>query len=183
MSLDALVEEIRRRSEGELREIETRRADEERRLGAEREARIAAVRQEQARLGEVEASRLRAQLLAAATVNARKRLYEARERRLRSAVEATRDLLQEYARTDGYTDTLRLLAAEAAERLGKQLRITGRSEDAARLGKIAGRAFDASPAAILGGLIAETSDGSRRLDLSFDELLRLREPRVRELLA
>jgi len=32
-------------------------------------------------------------------------------------------------------------------------------------------------------LIAETPDGSRRLNLSFDELLRLREDRVRELLA
>jgi hypothetical protein len=33
------------------------------------------------------------------------------------------------------------------------------------------------------GLLAETLDGDRQLNLSFDELLRLREDRVRELLA
>jgi hypothetical protein len=31
--------------------------------------------------------------------------------------------------------------------------------------------------------VAETPDGSRRLNLSFDELLRLHEDRVRELLS
>ena len=35
---------------------------------------------------------------------------------------------------------------------------------------------------ILGGLVASTPDGHRRLDLSLDELLRLREGEVRELL-
>ena len=47
----------------------------------------------------------------------------------------------------------------------------------------AGKGFDDTPAPILGGLIAVTSDGSRRLNLSFDELLRLREDQVRTLLA
>jgi len=71
----------------------------------------------------------------------------------------------------------------ATATLGKQVRISGRAEDAAALAKVAGKAFDPTPQPILGGLVAETTDRSRRLTLSFDELLRLREDEVRELLA
>jgi vacuolar-type H+-ATPase subunit E/Vma4 len=71
----------------------------------------------------------------------------------------------------------------ATSTLGKQLKITGRAEDAAVLAKVAGKSFDPAPQPILGGLIAETPDGRRRLNLSFDELLRLNEDRLRELLA
>ncbi|MGP8076580.1 MAG: hypothetical protein ACLP8Y_07620 [Thermoplasmata archaeon] len=71
----------------------------------------------------------------------------------------------------------------ANDSLGKQLRISGRAEDAALLQKVAGKSFDPTPQSIVGGLVAETPDGSRRLNLSFDELLRLREDRVREILA
>jgi vacuolar-type H+-ATPase subunit E/Vma4 len=75
------------------------------------------------------------------------------------------------------------MVAVATDSLGKQVRVSGRSEDAALLAKVGGNGFDPTPQAILGGLIAETPDGSRRLNLSFDELLRLREDRVREILA
>ena len=75
------------------------------------------------------------------------------------------------------------LMTVATDSLGKQLKISGRAEDAALLAKVAGKCFDPAPLPIVGGLIAETPDGSRRLKLSFDELLRLREDRVREILA
>ena len=74
------------------------------------------------------------------------------------------------------------MVAAATDELGKGVRIRGRSEDAALLQKVAGKAFDPAPVPIVGGLIAATANGDRRLNLSFDELLRMREDRVRELL-
>ena len=125
----------------------------------------------------------RAQRMAAVKLQARKMLYEAREKRLEGAVADTRTLLQEYTRSPQYPAVLRRMVAAATDALGKQVRIQGRGEDASLLAKVAGKSFDPSPQPIVGGLIAETPDGSRRLNLSFDELLRLREDRVRELLA
>ena len=113
----------------------------------------------------------------------RKLLYEARERRLVSAIGETRALLQGTLRSGRYPAVLRRMVAAASDSLGKPLRISGRGEDAVLLAKAAGKSFDPTPQPILGGLVAETPDGSRRLNLSFDELLRLREDRVRELLA
>ena len=183
MSLESLVEEIRRRGEADLAAITAQRDGERAKIVAERDRRVEEVRSESARVTDAEVARERAQRLAAAKLQARKLLYEAREQRLANAVTETRALLQEYTRSTQYPAVLKRMAATATESLGKQVRISGRIEDAYLLAKVAGKGFDPTPQPILGGLVAETPDGSRRLNLSFDELLRLREDRVRELLA
>lgn len=110
-------------------------------------------------------------------------LYEAREKRLEEGLRETRALLSEYTASPPYPAVLKRMVEVATASLGRQIRISGRSEDAAVLSKAAGKAFDPTPQSIVGGLIAETTDKSRRLNLSFDELLRLREDEVREILA
>jgi vacuolar-type H+-ATPase subunit E/Vma4 len=183
MSLDSLVAEIRNRGEAELQKVEEERAAQAAKVASERDAEIASLRKESARLSEAEAARERAQRLAAAKLKARKLLYEARETRLADAVRGTRELLRAYADSDEYPATLQRMYETATSRLGKQVRVLGRAEDAEKLAKVAGKAVDPKPLPILGGLVVETLDGSRRLNLSFDELLRLREDRVRELLS
>ena len=183
MGLETLVAEIRARGEADLRAVEAARDAESVRIAAEREARVRAIREEARRTAELEAHRERTQRVAGAKLRARKLLFEARETRLKGAVEATRALLAEYARSDAYPAVLKRMVEVATDTLGPKLRVRGRAEDAARLQKAAGRAFDPTPVPILGGLVAESADGSRRLTLSFDELLRLREDRVRELFA
>ena len=183
MALEDLVEEIRRRGEAEIEKIRSSRSTDEARLRKEREAKLAEIRTQTAKLAEIEAARERAQRLAAAKLKSRKLLYEAREQRLENAVTETRRLLEEFTESREYEAVLRQMVDAAGRSLGKQLRVSGRAQDASRLAKVAGRAFDPTPQPILGGIVAETNDGSRRLNLSFDELLRLREDRVRELLA
>jgi len=75
------------------------------------------------------------------------------------------------------------MIARAGERLGRSTRVSGRADDAALLTRLAGKSFDAAPRPILGGIVAETPDGRRRLDLSFDELMRQHADAVRGLLA
>jgi vacuolar-type H+-ATPase subunit E/Vma4 len=70
----------------------------------------------------------------------------------------------------------------ALRELGRSVKVGGRAEDATILRTVAGKSYDPSPRPILGGLVATTSDGHRSLDLSLDELLRLRESQVREIL-
>jgi V/A-type H+/Na+-transporting ATPase subunit E len=183
MSLESLVEEIRQHAEAELREIADRQATERARLVAERDRRVAEVRAASQRATEAEVARERAQRLAAAKLKARKMLYEARERRIESGLKETRTLLKEYTASSKYAATLKRMVEVAGDALGPQVVISGRREDKSLLARVARRAFDPSPQPILGGIIAETPDKSRRLNLSFDELLRLREDEVRELLA
>jgi vacuolar-type H+-ATPase subunit E/Vma4 len=183
MSLESLVEEIRQHAEAELQAtIDAAKANAER-IAAERDRKIAEIRASAQRATEAEVARERTQRIAAAKLQSRKLLYEARERRLEDGLKETRTLLSNFTDTPAYPAVLKRMAEVATESLGRQLRISGRAEDAAVLAKVAGKAFDPTPQPILGGLVAETTDQSRRLNLSFDELLRLREDEVRELLA
>jgi vacuolar-type H+-ATPase subunit E/Vma4 len=183
MSLESLVDEIRRRGEADLTAITSGRDADAAKIVAETNRRLEEVHSGSARATDAEVAHERAQRLAAAKLRARKLLYEAREKRLESALGETRTLLADYTRSAQYPAVLKRMVTAATDALGKPIRISGRSEDAALLAKAAGKSFDPTPQSILGGLVAETPDGSRRLNLSFDELLRLREDRVRELLA
>jgi V/A-type H+/Na+-transporting ATPase subunit E len=183
MTLEDLIEEIRRRGEADLEKISAERSTAETTIAQERDRRLAELRAESDRTSAAEVARERTQRLAAAKLKARKMVYEAREARLARAIDETKSLLRDFTRSDAYPAVLRRMVAAATASLGKQLRVSGRAEDAATLAKVAGKLFDPTPQPILGGLIAETPDGRRRLNLSFDELLRLNEDRVRDLLA
>jgi V/A-type H+/Na+-transporting ATPase subunit E len=183
MPLEQLVEEIRRRGEAELAKIADEKSKTTAEIAGQRDQRLAALREENDRRIASDVARERAQKLAAAKLEARKLVYEAREARLEKAVDETRTLLSDYTGSDEYPAVLKRMFVVATSTLGKQVQVSGRAEDASTLSKVAGKSFDPKPQPILGGLVAETPDGSRRLNLSFDELLRLHEDQVRELLA
>ena len=183
MSLESLVEEIRQHAEAELTATLDQQKAEGAHVIADRDRKIAEIRTTSQRATEADVTRERAQRIAAAKLQSRKLLYEAREHRLEDGLRETRALLTNFTNTPAYAAVLKRMTEVATATLGKQLRISGRAEDATALAKVAGKAFDPTPQPILGGLVAETTDRSRRLTLSFDELLRLREDEVRELLA
>ena len=183
MSLESLVEEIRRRGEADVAAAVAEERSGTDAIAQERATRIARLRGESATATVAEIAHERAQRIAGAKLEARKRLYEAREARLVRSVGSTRRLLSDFTESDDYPAVLKRMFQVASDELGKQIRIQGRAEDAAVLGKLGGKTFDPDPVPILGGLLARTADGDRRLNLSFDELLRLREDRVRALLA
>jgi V/A-type H+-transporting ATPase subunit E len=183
MPLERLVEEIRSRAEQELERERSRIEGEKSKIAADRDRRIAELRAEGSRLTEIESARDRAQRLAAAKLQARKLQYEAQERQVAATLGQARQLLADYTKSPEYAQVLKRMFAVAADQLGRQLRVTGRAEDAALLKTVAGKSFDPTPIPILGGLVAETPDGTRRLTLTFDELSRLREDKVRALLA
>ena len=183
MSLERLVEEIRQRAEAEIASERERRDTEAARLRAEGARRVDAIRSDAQKQAELEIGRERAQRLARAKLEARKRVFEARERRMAHLLQSSRSLLTDFTGSEEYAPLLKRLYAYAVSSLGKQIKVRGRAEDAPLLKSLAKTGFDSDPLSILGGFVAETTDGSRRLNLSFDELLRLREDQVRDLLA
>jgi vacuolar-type H+-ATPase subunit E/Vma4 len=183
MTLESLIDEIRAHGEAEVKALAEARSRQEAEIAAARDRRITELRTEGARSTELEAARVKAQRIAAAKLAARKLLYAAREQRLSQSLEATRAKLAEFTDDPEYANVLKRMFSTASDALGAPLKVTGRAEDAALLRRVAGKSFDATPRTILGGLIAETPDGRRRLDFSFDELLRLRGDKVRELVA
>lgn len=182
MTLERLLEEIESRAQRELKEEEARQAAETRRLTEERDRRISELTTEGERGAQGEAARERAQRIASAKLAARRLEYEAREKQMTASLTEVRRMLSELTKGPEYPPLLKSLYAHAVERLGKGVKVAGRAEDAQALKAVAGKGFDSTPLPILGGLVAETPDKARRLALTFDELLRLREDELRDLL-
>ena len=183
MTLDRLLDEIRRRGDDERAAALAAGEEEKQRIVADRDRRIAEITRQLGEQAAVEARRQRSQRIAGARMQARKLEYEAREAALAGSLGSVRTMLGEFTRSSEYSEVLARMYAFAADELGRDLRVSGRAEDASELKEIAGKGFVNQPQPILGGLLAETPDGDRRLNLSFDELLRFREDRLRELLA
>jgi len=82
MSLESLVEEIRQHAEAELTATLDQQKAEGARVIADRDRKIAEIRTTSQRATEADVTRERAQRIAAAKLQSRKLLYEAREHRL-----------------------------------------------------------------------------------------------------
>jgi vacuolar-type H+-ATPase subunit E/Vma4 len=182
MSLERLVAEIESRAQQEIASEQARFEKEQAELLADRARRIEAIRAETLRRATQDAARERTRRIAGARLEAKKLGYEYQEARTKELLEAVKADLAEYAGSADYPKLMKRMYASAVSRLGKDLKVRGRAEDAKLLRTIAGGGFDDTPVPVTGGFVAETSDGTRRLNLTFDELLRLREDALRSLL-
>jgi len=182
MSLERLVAEIESRAQQQIASEQARFEGERTKIDADRTRRIDAIRSAALREATQAAARERTRRVAGARLEAKKLGYEFQEARTKALLEAVKAELAEYAGSSDYPKLMKRMYASAATRLGKDLKVRGRAEDARLLRSIGGTGFDDTPLPVTGGFVAETSDGTRRLNLTFDELLRLREDELRALL-
>jgi vacuolar-type H+-ATPase subunit E/Vma4 len=182
MSLERLVAEIESRAQQQIAAEQARFEKEKAEILADRTRRVAATRAEILQRANQEAARERVRRTAAARLEAKKMGYEFQEARTQQLLDAVKAQLVDYTRSSDYPKLLKRMYAAAVSRLGKDLKIRGRADDAKLLRSIASAGFDDTPLPVTGGFVAETSDATRRLNLTFDELLRLREDELRSLL-
>jgi vacuolar-type H+-ATPase subunit E/Vma4 len=182
MSLERLVAEIENRTQQEIASEQARFEKERAEIVADRTRRIEALRADTLHRATQEAARERTRRIAGARLEAKKLGYEFQEARTQEFLDAVRKQLAEYTKSPEYPKLLKRMHAAAVSRLGKDLKVRGRAEDAKLLKAVAGTGFDDTPLPVVGGFVAETTDGTRRLNLTFDELLRLREDGLRSVL-
>lgn len=182
MSLERLVAEIESRAQQQIADEQARFEKAQAEIEADRTRRVEAIRAEVHRRATQDAARERIRRIAGARLEAKKLGYEYQEARTKELLEEVKTQLAEYAGTADYPKLLKRMYAAATSRLGKDLKVRGRAEDAKVLRSVAGGAFDDTPLPVTGGFVAETTDGTRRLNLTFDELIRLREDALRSLL-
>jgi vacuolar-type H+-ATPase subunit E/Vma4 len=182
MSLERLVAEIENRTQQAIAAEQARFEKAQAEILADRARRVAVVRSEVLGRATQEAARERTRRIAGARLEAKTLGYEFQEARTQKLLEAVKAQLVQYTATPDYPKLLKRMYSTATNRLGRDLKIRGRAEDARLLRSVAGAAYDDRPLPITGGFVAETSDGTRRLNLTFDELLRLREDELRSIL-
>lgn len=184
MTLESLVSAIEERSRRELEEIQRKLEADVAAQRAATEAQIRAIQEDAERRARVEAERERARILAGARLQSRRILFEAQEARVARGLELVRAWLGQLSQSPEYPRLLSALVTRGVERLGTSPRVLLRSQDLKLLPPALARLVDTGrPLSGLGGAVIESADGSRRLNLTFEELLRLREDALRAILA
>lgn len=184
MTLDALVKEIETQSSKEVRELEAKLEAERKAIEEQAREESGKIRSEAERRSQVEADRERARLVASAKLQAKRAIFEAREKRTLGGLEEVRKRLAALVKGPEYPGLLQSMVAQGLGVLGNDVKLLARPDDVGLLpAKMRALVDSSRPLNASGGIIVEKADGSRTLNLTFEQLLRQREDRVREILS
>ena len=124
------------------------------------------------------AQREKIRIEGAAKLQGKKLIFDATEKMLETNLDELRRTLAEWSSSRDYHELLPRMIRYAAKRLGGEIRIICRQDDAAALKKL-GVDIESSNLNSIGGFKAEKKDGTLELDLTFEEIIRSREEEIR----
>lgn len=175
---EALLRELEQRKLNALRSIEEEFNTQLNQLEIMKKNEIDSIKKsaedEAANKSQAEANRI----IGAAKLEAKRIIFDATEQMLERNLRRLEELLKSYASSDSYKELVLKMANYATKRLGKNALISCRSEDKQLLAKKGFRLMD-NELNCIGGIKAYDSDMSVELDLTFEELLRMKEEQIR----
>lgn len=127
------------------------------------------------------AQRERARVLGASKLEGKRIIFEAAEEVAEENISMLREMLAEFSATQQYRQLLEKMLSYASKRLGKIV-VRCRQKDADYISSL-GYEIASKDLISSGGFIAYTKDRSLELDLTFEELLRINEDKVRAFLS
>ncbi len=178
MGTETLLKEVEEKRKAALKQLEdeygAKTAEVRKRTSDERNRIIEASKTEAALLSQKEQARI----AGAAKLQVKKMGFDATEKMLESNISALRQVLAEFADSKEYPQLLPRLVQYASKRLGGNIGVRCRAADAQTFKKVGARVLSADLPAI-GGFKAESEDGNFELDLTFEEMLRNHDEKVR----
>jgi vacuolar-type H+-ATPase subunit E/Vma4 len=183
VTLEDLVKEIEARTLAQIQDIRSGVANEKKAIHDHAEREMARIASEEELSAEREVEQEKVRMLASARLQAKKVTFDAWERRVDSGLVLIRERLQTYTNSPEYSANLERMANAGISILGENARILVREEDVGKLPQsVQGRVARNRPIQSMGGMIVESHDGTRRLNLTFEELLRWNQDSILEIL-
>jgi len=180
-------------AESLLKEVEEKRKREEAKLEADLSSKQEEIRieteQEITRISDYakaqsadQSQRERIRIEGAGKLQAKKLLFDATEKMLENNLAALKQEFADFARSDQYRNLLPQMAQYASKRLGGEVGVICRREDADLFKNIGSVKVLSTDLNSIGGFKAEKKDGTLELDLTFEEILRSHQDEVRALI-
>jgi V/A-type H+-transporting ATPase subunit E len=177
MSIETFIEETKRRKEKELEALSGRLAKEKTALRTKTDNTIKTIHEYFSNEAKLKSEREAARIVEAARLQARKMLFDAININLDSAFEVIQAQLRSYTKSDEYKESLHKVIAAAKKNLGPNIKVHCREQDRAPLSDLGITVVKTIQT--IGGVLAENENGSKELDLTFEELLRIHEDEVK----
>lgn len=179
MSRESFLQEIESRKKQELHALDLRLAGEKSGLEAKKENTISEIQRYYENEARIKSEREAAKIVEAARLQAKKVMFEAINKHLDSALNIIKDDLHRYSSSEEYKVTLRKMISYAKKNLGHDIKVICRKED---MSFLAEEVSVVDSIQTIGGVVAQSEDGNKELDLTFEELLRIHEDEIESLI-
>jgi vacuolar-type H+-ATPase subunit E/Vma4 len=181
MSIETFIQEIESRKRKEIASLEKDLQDSKSRLEAEMNHTIKEIQERFANEARVKSEREQARIIEASKLQAKKIMFDTINANMQSAFAVIYKEIETYTKSTQYKKSLETMINNSKKKLGQNIIVHCREEDKSilkELGISTGKSIKT-----LGGIIAENKEGTRELDLTFEELLRTNEDQVKSFLS
>ena len=177
MNIENYVAEIQGRKKREIESLDIRLAEEKAAIQIKKDSAIKEIQEYYTNDARLKSEREEARIVEAARLQAKKILFDAINLNLDSAFVIIKEKLRAFTESADYKVALQKMVVSAKKHLGPNISIICRERDRSALTDMGVKVIKTIQT--IGGLIAENENGSKELDLTFEELLRIHEDEVK----
>jgi len=180
MSIETFLLEIENRKKRDLAKLSKELDEKGTAIQNQRDAQIKEVQERFANEAKLKSERELARIIESARLQAKKIMFDAINENLESAFDVIKQEIKNYVKSPQYKKTLEIMVNTSKKKLGQKITVHCREEDRVVLKEMG--ITTGSTIQTLGGIIAENNEGTKEIDLTFEELLRTHEDEVKDFL-
>jgi vacuolar-type H+-ATPase subunit E/Vma4 len=177
MNIENYVAEIEGRKRREVESLDIRLAEEKTAIQIKKDSAIKEIQEYYSNDSRLKSEREAARIVEAARLQAKKIVFDAINLNLDSAFVIIKEKIRSYAQSADYKIALQKMVVNAKKHLGPNINIICREQDRSALTDMGVNVIRTTQT--IGGVIAENENGSKELDMTFEELLRIHEDEVK----
>ncbi|MHB8545339.1 MAG: V-type ATP synthase subunit E [Nitrosotalea sp.] len=181
MSIETFIQEIETRKRKEIEDLEKDLQERKSRLQAEMDHTLKEIQERFSTEVKVKSEREQARIIEASKLQAKKIMFDAINANMQSAFTVIQKEIENYTNSPQYKKSLETMVSNSKKKLGQNIIVHCREEDKSILKELG--VTTSKSIKTLGGIIAENKEGTRELDLTFEELLRTHEDQVKSFLS
>lgn len=181
MSIETFIQEIENRKRKEIESLEKDLTEKKSKLEMEMNQTIKQIQERFSIEAKIKSEREHARIIEASRLEAKKIIFDAINTNMQSAFVTIRQEIENYTKSPQYRKSLEDMVKTSKNKLGQNIVVQCREEDKPILKELG--VSTSKSIKTLGGIIAEDKEGTRELDLTFEELLRMHEDQVKGLLS
>lgn len=181
MSIETFIQEIENRKRKEIEDLEKDLTEKKSKLQSEMNHTIKEIQERFSAEAKIKSEREQARIIESSKLQAKKIIFDAINANMQSAFTVIQQEIENYTKSPQYKKALETMISNSKKKLGQNIIVHCREEDKSilkELGVTTNKSIKT-----LGGIIAENKEGTRELDLTFEELLRTNEDQVKSFLS
>ena len=177
MSIESFIREIETRKKTEIESFESEFNKKKSDIETEKNATVKEMSENYEKESKARSERESARIIEGGKLEAKKILFDAINKNLDSTFDIIKQDLVKYTKNSEYKSVIEQMVKTCQKKLDKKITVHCKEEDKSLLN--IPDVTVGSSIQTLGGIIAENADGTKELDLTFEELLRANEDEIK----